>query len=844
MNPFETLSYVQDMYKTYVYTFQKIKNPVIKDWILNRIAKGTLLWRDPYIQLNRRFERGESLEEMVYSGLLHQGVLSIFSGTDPSGQLTGVLITLYKHQSDSIKAILEDGANTIITTGIGSGKSFCFGIPIVNECLRMREQGLDGIKAIIVYPMNALANSHYEDFAKRLDGSGLKIALYTGDTPNSPEEALANLRVTTGRDTPYDSEILSREEIQNNPPDILMTNYVMLELLLTRFEDRKLFPEEHQGLLKFIVLDEIHTYSGKKGADVACLIRRLKKRTETIGSLRCIGTSATVQSAEGEDASEVIATFATDLFGEEFTKEHVVGGTYYTPPRPDPKPLPDKILVTHEMIENFDGAIEKTAVLVEALTGDTLEEGEKTPDNLGRILSSQQTVQFLEDIASTHSYSIQNILDNYKEKYRPDCHSSDCAMELKAALLAGTVGAVEIHDQHQPLFVPKLHNFYSQGRTISSCLTPDGPHLNDRGDVICPTCKKAEKERITFPLNFCRSCGQEFYGVTIQDDNTLLPRDIDTLDTEGQNAYIYTFKDLPDEIPIPEDWIARNGRIRSDRIAHQPTERLYCPICNSLDPTCNHEEKVKVRVLAAPFLFCPSCGVKYDRRPREFNKLFTFGSIGRSTGTDVLVSSIISRLDASEKKIIAFSDNRQDTALQASHMNNLQRRLHFRQAFYRSLVDNGYSDANSKTLDILQSGIKIFDIMERYGVLPNYAKETGRFVQTSRADEYYKQYLLYNAIIDLAAPLRKNQQNLEDVGLKQVIYNGLDNLAASDDIWEAVPELKSKSVDVRYDYLVGFLDIFRKQRAIFHKDIIRILTPPILGNNFTKREILHAVLTN
>jgi ATP-dependent helicase YprA (DUF1998 family) len=240
MNPFETLSYVQDMYKTYVYTFQKIKNPVIKDWILNRIAKGTLLWRDPYIQLNRRFERGESLEEMVYSGLLHQGVLSIFSGTDPSGQLTGVLITLYKHQSDSIKAILEDGANTIITTGIGSGKSFCFGIPIVNECLRMREQGLDGIKAIIVYPMNALANSHYEDFAKRLDGSGLKIALYTGDTPNSPEEALANLRVTTGRDTPYDSEILSREEIQNNPPDILMTNYVMLELLLTRFEDRKL----------------------------------------------------------------------------------------------------------------------------------------------------------------------------------------------------------------------------------------------------------------------------------------------------------------------------------------------------------------------------------------------------------------------------------------------------------------------------------------------------------------------------------------------------------------------------------------------------------------------------
>ena len=107
-------------------------------------------------------------------------------------------------------------------------------------------KGLGGIKAIIVYPMNALANSQYEDFAQRLHGSGLKIGLYTGDTKNSPEEARAALKIATGREEPYDSELLSRDEIQANPPDILMTNYVMLELLLTRFEDRKLFPKDKQ----------------------------------------------------------------------------------------------------------------------------------------------------------------------------------------------------------------------------------------------------------------------------------------------------------------------------------------------------------------------------------------------------------------------------------------------------------------------------------------------------------------------------------------------------------------------------------------------------------------------
>ena len=199
--------------------------------------------------------------------------------------------------NQAIRKILA-GRNVIVATGTGSGKSFTFGIPIISEALKRKAKGVRGIQAVIIYPMNALANSQYDEFARRLDGSGLRIALYTGDTASSPGQKPPTLPRSHRPAEPYDCEVLSREEIQGNPPDILMTNYVMLELLLTRFEDRVLFGQP--GVLKFLVLDEIHTYYGSRGADVAALIRRLKQHTQTAGQLRCIGTSATVETARSK----------------------------------------------------------------------------------------------------------------------------------------------------------------------------------------------------------------------------------------------------------------------------------------------------------------------------------------------------------------------------------------------------------------------------------------------------------------------------------------------------------------------------------------------------------------
>ena len=204
------------------------------------------------------------------------------------------------------------GASYVLTTGTGSGKSLAYIVPIVDAVLREngdRGSRRPGVKAIVVYPMNALANSQVEELRKFLQfgypegGEPVTFARYTGQ--ETADE---------------------RRRILADPPDILLTNYVMLDLVLTRPDERNQLVRAAQGL-RFLALDELHTYRGRQGADVAMLIRRLRDECQA-DDLQVIGTSATM-SSEGtlEDRARVVAGVATRLFGTEVRPEHVVGET-------------------------------------------------------------------------------------------------------------------------------------------------------------------------------------------------------------------------------------------------------------------------------------------------------------------------------------------------------------------------------------------------------------------------------------------------------------------------------------------------------------------------------------
>lgn len=232
--------------------------------------------------------------------------------------------------------------NTIVTTGTGSGKTECFLFPLLDHCIRVKKQGQTGIKAIVLYPMNALAADQEKRFAETiwkdplLKGAGIRVGNYTGRyDPADPGKSKDSGSVQMGPD----HGITNHEAQQENPPDILLTNYRMLDFLLMRPQDKRLWRFNTPSVLKYLVLDELHTYDGAQGADVACLIRRLKERLLVAkGELCVVGTSATLDDRDAsketktdgsEDAGEAgkdrLAAFAETLFGESVTSEAVIG---------------------------------------------------------------------------------------------------------------------------------------------------------------------------------------------------------------------------------------------------------------------------------------------------------------------------------------------------------------------------------------------------------------------------------------------------------------------------------------------------------------------------------------
>jgi ATP-dependent helicase YprA (DUF1998 family) len=219
-------------------------------------------------------------------------------------------LRLHRHQAEALQAAAS-GDNYVLTTGTGSGKSLSYIVPIVDRILR--QGGGDGIKAIDIYPMNALANSQAGELRKFLS--------YGYPNGRGP----VTFRRYTGQED--DAE---RRDIIANPPDILLTNFMMAELILTRVHEQGLV-RAAQGL-QFLVLDELHTYRGLQGADVALLIRRIRDACAA-DLLQCIGTSAALASGGTFDEQQAeVAAVASRLFGSSVAPERVIGETVHGSP--------------------------------------------------------------------------------------------------------------------------------------------------------------------------------------------------------------------------------------------------------------------------------------------------------------------------------------------------------------------------------------------------------------------------------------------------------------------------------------------------------------------------------
>lgn len=238
-------------YSSFSRSFTRIAATDIIEKI-EREYKDGRYWPEALIQINPNYKRQSTVQELAEEGILHKGCADIFQ----VGKLEQKPqpLHLYIHQLQAI-AKAQSGQSYVVTTGTGSGKSLSFFIPVIDNILK--EKAKDPVlrtRAIVIYPMNALANSQLEELNKFLVGY------------SATEQPFTVARYT-GQEKPAE-----REAIAANPPDILLTNFMMLELILTRFDDTDRRVVEHCKGLNFLILDELHTYRGRQGADVALLV--------------------------------------------------------------------------------------------------------------------------------------------------------------------------------------------------------------------------------------------------------------------------------------------------------------------------------------------------------------------------------------------------------------------------------------------------------------------------------------------------------------------------------------------------------------------------------------------
>jgi len=804
MNPFRTYDAVKADYLSYIRTFQKFKNSRFADFVNDRTNQHDMLWREPLIQISKRFKQGSTLNDFIAQGWLHPECQAIFS-------MHGQPIHPYHHQEEAIRIAIEKKQNLLVTTGTGSGKSLCYEIPIIDHCIRTIEQRKKGIKAILIFPMNALANSQYIEMARKLAGTGIKIGLYTGDTATDPKDALSKYREVHGPDaTPNDSEIISRIEMQRTPPDILITNYVELELLLTRLDDRTLFAEEYKENLRFLVIDELHTYSGKKGADVAFLIRRLKQRTNTIGKLLCIGTSATmVSEKENERSNEVVAAFASSFFGETFLPDNVVTELEDEALFFKGETINKEYGITESDIDNFNELDIQTAIpLYKGLMGDEI----KSPvdfANLGIKLKNSKTLSFIEEELRGRPVSITHLAKKYHKEIRPNFTLLQSKNEIIAGLMLGIAGKIETETgQIVSRFVPKLHTFFNQGKELRACLAEGCNYLSDSGEVTCPECEKNGKPFSTlYPVHFCRICGQEYYGMTY-DKQTGKTSPWTFFDWEdSENGGYYTpdyYVNIPED--LPESWITPKRReIKKNYQDRTPINGLLDPVENKFTPLYDQSEGNGV-FIPQPFSLCVSCDTTHSAQVSEYTKLFLLNSIGRSTGSDILVAATLNSIEDDERKLIGFTDNVQDAAFQAGHMNDWYGQIFFRKALKQVLWKE------NKTMPVKEIPKKLIPFLLGEG-FPSTPKER-------IFERYYLRYLETYLYVEIRGTKKFQSINLEDTGLIEVEYDFLKEYVTGGQNLDKYSSLSTIEKLRLFEYLTGFLDIFRMEVAIGHNDLI------------------------
>jgi ATP-dependent helicase YprA (DUF1998 family) len=570
----------------------------------------------------------------------------------------------YLHQAKAFQRLSTKGKQaepTLITTGTGSGKTESFLIPVLDHCQRAKRDGRTGVKAILLYPMNALATDQTQRINELLDDPALSqitTGLYIGDVA-----AIEYAHVMT-----------KRSEMRRTPPDILITNYKMLDLLLQRADDLPLWEGAAPA---YVVLDEFHTYDGAQGTDVAMLLRRLAAalRLNTserpLGSICPVATSATLGEGGGKNGSTAIREVAEQVFGVAFDEGSLVGEERYEPgefiaeqdfnlPLPEPE----------ELAEIDDRDEQLMAKVAQLLLG---EDCVQDPTRLGTLLRKHPLTKAVLDSLGAQPRTFGEVIDVLPRKNATGWGSAmKTRPEITAKALGRFVGLLSLaHNPEapgRPLLNIETHLWTRAvtrllrgvaDETMFGWYGEPPRELDPFAPEIDAVVADARYQRL--PAIYCRHCGRSgWMALSPEKDPTELEIDPDKIyrasvsrDKRRLRAFIAATADEVQQRPRGLLVLEYGRRVR--------------PFDPQRDRELSDEWVVVLgdvmAIDAAEADRCPSCEMDHGIR---------FLGAGLATLASVAITQLFTggELAAAERKTLLFNDSVQDAAHRAGFVAN------------------------------------------------------------------------------------------------------------------------------------------------------------------------------
>lgn len=795
MNIIKLYDELKQSYKSYLNSFVSIKDPRIEKEV-SEATKTEKLWPKALIQFNPNFETGIGVKELIEHRLpIHQDLEKFFA------------TSFYKHQQEAIELGCQD-KEFIVTSGTGSGKSRTFMATIFNYILRHQEDCQNKTLAIIVYPMNALINSQSEELAR-----------YS----QKYEETTGRFcPFTFGKYTGQEGQ-QERERMQQNPPNIILTNYMMLELLMTRAGDEQRLRDCFLENLHFLVFDELHTYRGMQGSDVSFLIRRIKAQAK--GKVLCFGTSATMVADDKltyKQQREKVAEVAATIFGSNYGFEQVIDETLRVG-------LTNPNYTKEEVLSAINAPV---------------------PTELdASVIRNYPTANWIE----------QNIALRYDENERKYFRGAPCSMEdianklydyidksiSKEACTEHIIGVLNwcndfnvTTEGNIKLLPYKIHQFIPQtGNVYATLGTPNERYITVEEKLYCEDLSDGDNKVKYFPIMFSRLSGHEMYSVKLDTNGELIPRnfderiDPDADEQDVNNGYIIiphsgeNIEDLLLDVnsdEIPEDWYTTDRRgnrklkpTYKDRLPRKIYFNIFGVSAYSPDLFEDYIEGVYV---SCPLKYDPTAKAVYSGSSKEWSKLAKIGSEGRSTATTVLSYENITEMKSAgisdaDRKLMTFVDARQDAALQAGHFNDFIRIGKIRSAIWNAVNDSDEPIGSDKIARVVFEHLNLQQedyFHDRYKNL--------RGGRAERVKEVMRTYIGSIIYDDLAGNWQVSMPNLEECALLKINYEFLhDEIIGqngSDRLYD-IPELDGMTDDDKEKFIIQILDFMRHQLCIY-----------------------------